>query len=143
MPPSPGTHCSRAAARAAGTLPPPPAAAMGSGRVLVAGAVLVALVALGARLAAGTRPSGELGVPVWGWCRVVPPGVSRRPPQPRAQRSELRGSGFRRQRLRSRRGRGGAGTERGRGVAFGSAEGQLGSLTVPPPRSIFPVECYN
>ncbi|NP_001380644.2 major histocompatibility complex-Y, class II beta chain 1 [Gallus gallus] len=57
MPPSPGTHCSRAAARAAGTLPPPPAAAMGSGRVLVAGAVLVALVALGARLAAGTRPS--------------------------------------------------------------------------------------
>ncbi|XP_040504737.1 class II histocompatibility antigen, B-L beta chain isoform X2 [Gallus gallus] len=57
MPPSPGTHCSRAAALAAGTLPPPPAAAMGSGRVLVAGAVLVALVALGARLAAGTRPS--------------------------------------------------------------------------------------
>ncbi|XP_032302375.1 class II histocompatibility antigen, B-L beta chain-like isoform X2 [Coturnix japonica] len=56
MPPGPGTHCSRAAARAAGALHPP-TAAMGSGRVLVAGAVLVALVALGARLAASTRPS--------------------------------------------------------------------------------------
>jgi len=67
MPPSPGTHCSRAAARAARTLRPPPAAAMGNGHVLVAGAVLVALVALGARLTTGTRPSGELGVMVWGW----------------------------------------------------------------------------
>ncbi|XP_048785450.1 class II histocompatibility antigen, B-L beta chain-like isoform X2 [Lagopus muta] len=57
MPPSPGTPCSGAAARAAGTLHPPPTAAMGSGRVVAAGAVLVALVALGARLAAGTRPS--------------------------------------------------------------------------------------
>ncbi|XP_048785444.1 uncharacterized protein LOC125685950 isoform X1 [Lagopus muta] len=57
MPPSPGTPCSGAAARAAGTLHPPPTAAMGSGRAVAAGAVLVALVALGARLAAGTRPS--------------------------------------------------------------------------------------
>ena len=67
MPPSPGTHCSRAAVWAARTLRPPLAAAMGSGHVLVAGAVLVALVVLGARLTTGTRPSGELGVMVWGW----------------------------------------------------------------------------
>ncbi|XP_031464606.1 class II histocompatibility antigen, B-L beta chain-like isoform X1 [Phasianus colchicus] len=68
MPPSPGTPRSGAAARAAGTLRPPPTAAMGSGRVLAAGAVLVALAALGARLAAGTRPSGERGAPGWGRC---------------------------------------------------------------------------
>ena len=46
---------------------------MGSGRVPAAGAVLVALLALGARPAAGTRPSGELGAAARGR-RCVPPG---------------------------------------------------------------------
>lgn len=98
---------------------------MGSGRVLVAGAVLVALEALGARLAAGTRPSGEHGVTARGWCGLVPAGLSRHPAQPRAQRPELRGSGRRRQRHRSRGGRGeGPGRSEGgeglSGVATGS-----------------------
>lgn len=109
---------------------------------MAAGAVLVALVALGARLAAGTRPSGERGAPGCGWCRPVPAGLSRHPSQPRAQRSEPRGSGTPAA-PQPWGARGAAGTERGRGGAVGSGEGPLRSVTAPSPRSVFPVERYS
>ena len=101
---------------------------MGSGRVPAAGAVLVALLALGARPAAGTRPSGELGAAARGR-RCVPPRRNPRSPSGRAQRSGLRGDGGR----GGRRSRGG---QRGRGGGGGSGGERLFALTVPSARSV-------